>query len=219
MRLRVHLFLSFVLLLSLFLNNNCLAKDNSPEEIFWNWVSKNEDFIYNIDETNQEQLLKIKEQISKVNESIGFLVEERNVNEKRVLVLTTFGKQESIQFVDKLYVQKPKLEKLDIIKYIPRGRLVQPLQIIGKYIEAEDIGAWLMKQKNGKAKIIFGSSKIDMTYAEEYLNDIYIYVLKEIGEYDLVTKIDSVDIQPVNFMSPEVVPLSKFQEGFDKIIK
>lgn len=140
------------------------------------------------------------------------------ISKRRVLVLTVFGREQNFPVIEKLYSQKPNLKKLDIIKYIPRGKAIEPLSIIGKYIQPEDICAWLMKE-DGKVSIIFGSSQFDMTYAKEYFNDLYNYVLEAIGEYDLTTKIKSVDIQPVNFMSPEVVPLNKFQEGFDNLFK
>jgi hypothetical protein len=213
------LFGILLLLVFVSLSINCYAQEKSSETVFWEWVSQNENFIYNIDENNDDQMSKVFEQIKKVDEGIGVFIDIKPSNGKRNIFLTAYGNKQKFPIIEKLYKQKPDLKNLEINKYIPRGKLFEPLYIIGKYINPEDICAWLMKSEDGTVKIIFGSSQFDMNYANECLRDIYKYVMREIGEYDLATKIKGVDIQPVNFMSPEVVSLDKFREGFDNLFK
>lgn len=195
----------------------CFAEDKDPEDRFWNWVLENEDMIYDIDETKEDQLAILDEKISMVNEEIGFLIGKKNNEEKRPLVLTAYGNLHNFPVIDKLYAKKPDLKKLDIIKYIPRGGFIEPLYLLGEYIRVDDIGAWIMREDDGRISIVFCSSRFDMDYANLYLRDLYNYILAAIGEYDITTKINKVDIEPVNLMGPEVIPLYEFQEVFDRL--
>ena len=51
------------------LNDFSLAQNETPEKTFWGWVQEHQDFLYNLDETNQDQLKQFDEQLNK--EAIG----------------------------------------------------------------------------------------------------------------------------------------------------
>ncbi len=219
MKLKSFLLVVTFLVSVLCLNDFSLAQSETPEKTFWGWVKEHQDFLYNLDETNQDQLKQFDEQLNRVNENIAFLIDSKSNNSKRVIILTSFGKTQYFPVINKLYEQKPDLIRLDVVKYIPRGKQIGARRIIGPYIDPDDVCAWIMKNKNGKVSIIFGSSQFDMNYANELMQDLFNFTMEAIGEYDLATEIESVDIAPNNFLSPEVVPLTKLQERLDLLFK
>lgn len=197
---------------------NCLAEEN-PEGVFWKWFVENEDMIYNLDETNRQQIHEVYLQLIKIDENITFFVDARGASEKRLFVLSANGCTEYFPVIERLYAQKPELSRVEIVKFVPRRPTLAPMTVNGIKIAPEDIGFLLDKTESGKARVIFWSSQFDVDFGDEIMWGLYNMTMQAIGEYDLATMIEKVGVEPVNVMAPDIYPMTMFQQKFDEMFK
>ena len=192
---------------------------------FWEWFKKNERDIFDF-KNNQEMIFKsLSEKLYSVHPSLGFAFHEQIQEEnKRKIILSPNGDKAAIPFLNILYEEMPELERLQVTLYKPRI----PISDCLKPIEVKDIifdpnrAKFVLFAKDTLIYIIFFVEDYEDKQKKETIQTCVILLIDQlIGEYNAMTKIGDIMIQPEDtpFEKGKKYPLKYLPLAFDETTK
>ncbi|MGD9200332.1 MAG: hypothetical protein PVI26_02115 [Chitinispirillia bacterium] len=168
---------------------------------FWEWFQKNEPEIFNF-KNNQDTIFKsLSEKLCSVHPSLGFAFHEQIQEGKREIIFSPNGDKVVIPFLNILYELRPELERWHIILYKPRipiSDCLKPIEVKNTVFNPEEI-KFVLFAKDTLIYIIFFVEGYEDKQKKESIQTCVIILLDQlIGEYNAMTKIGDVMIQPAD---------------------
>ena len=190
-----------------------LFQKQSPEEKFWEWFTKNEQYLYNFQQDQERVFKDLSEELSKIHPDLVFEFGPVE-NEARIFILSADGLKEAFPFVEKLYACAPNNPKWKIIKFRPRS---EPCDLIIHNItlHPSDISVTLEQDGQKVGLSVFVKGLADRN-DQAYTHGVYIMLDFVLGEYDMETKVGFIEIYPnEKITTVPKIELGEFARAFD----
>jgi hypothetical protein len=187
----------------------------TPEQEFWNWFEKQEDALFNFEQDQQNIFAALTVQLHKVHESLTFEFGPKEDN-KREFVISADGIKDAFPKVISLYDAAPKLPHWTFIKFRPRR---EPMDVSygGENVPAVEVSFVLKKEGNKVGVTLFMPRVIEQN--RQAMTGIAFLLLDQaLGEYDVETKVGSIEAKPINAAPPEKKPLKELSKSFDAAV-
>lgn len=168
------------------------CSSTEKEEDFWNWFSSNRERIYKFEDNQEEIFDELSGKLKEIDSNIVFEFSKIRKDSTREFTISADGITASFPAVIKLVEKAPKLKRWEIKAFRQRN-LGDDLEIIyGDSLKIAYDDIYFRYRKN--------SGKLDIelnirNYREspEMTNASYILLDGLIGEYDMQTKIGSIE--------------------------
>ncbi|MBI5123085.1 hypothetical protein HZA75_04480 [Candidatus Roizmanbacteria bacterium] len=170
--------------------------NSSAEKNFWKWFSsESKDYLLHLEKRQDELLPKLDKELHKVNANLIYQFSSLKKNGKREFVISVDGQKKLIPAVLKLVAAAPNLDRWEIIAFRQRQHELPIIEIADFKVDPDDIYFSSEIIKNEIHIILFVKN---YTAKKEYLGAIFIILDSALGEYDAMTKIDSLEIKLLN---------------------
>ena len=191
---------------------------------FWEWFKKNEQEIIDF-KNNQETIFKsLSEKLYSVHPSLSFAFYEQLKKGKREIILSPNGDKVAIPFLNILCKEMPELERIDVIPYKPRipiSDCLKPIEVKNTLFDPNR-AKFVLFAKDPLIYIIFFVEGYEDKQKKETIETCVILLLDQlIGEYNAMTKIGDIMIQPADTPLEEgkKYPVKYLPLAFDETIK
>ena len=178
---------------------SCQSNENTKDDKFWIWFSKNEKNIYeNVDKENLREDIydQISAEISKIDENLVFEIAPIQKDGKREFSISADGILESFPKVETLISKRPKLNNWNFTAF--RQRIAgDDLEInyMNYKIGYDDI-FYRFSTENNQLGIELNIRNYDETGNMQ--NAIYLLLDSLLGEYDVTKNIDWIEWNKLN---------------------
>lgn len=204
-------------------NLNVFKKKRSRKRVerFWVWFQENEDDLFDY-EKNQEIIFgKVENELRIIHKSLAFAFSQFHRDGKREFVISANGDKKAIPFVEILYESAPKLERWEFVKY--RQRMddeIKSFETNGIAISPDMVKFGLLLIKK-KIYILFFVEGLEDKDKEEALQFGTLTMMDYLlGEYDVMTKIEGIDILPADEpFDGEKHPIKCLPKAFDDFVE
>ena len=186
----------------------------TPEEKFWKWFSSKSDQYYeHLDDRQDAIFSEIGTQLRKIHPDLTFQFSIPDKEGKREFVISADGKKAAISSVLKLVEQVPKLDKWRIIAFRQRETDFPVVQFEGLTLSVEEI-YFHAKDEGDKTGLILYIRGYNGT--EKYMGAAFILLDNNIGEFDVMTRIGSLEFRPLDKnLSSELKPFKELAPLID----
>lgn len=173
--------------------NNPFLNKKKLEYKFWEWFrSKSDDYFLYI-ESRQDELLPILDnELHKIDKNLTYQFSKIKEDGKRDFIISADGIKESIPSVLRLVEAAPKLDKWKVLAFRQRQDELPIVQMENFKVDPDDIYFKIENEGNRIHLVLFVRNYIEK---REYLGAIFIIIDGALGEYDAMTKIDSLDVK------------------------
>ncbi len=198
-----------------------MQENNQTEKIknFWKWFAENEDRLYNFQEDQMKIFNETAKELNKINK---YLVFEFGIKEgeKREFVISANGMKEAFPLVEALYYSAPKLERWNFVKFRPRREDIIDIQIADVKINADEVYFRLFPNyETHKIDIVLFLPGFNEKKKMIYDNIALLFLDEALGEYDVETKIGTIEIDSINAWDfKKAEPLKKLPAVFDELV-
>lgn len=184
----------------------------TPEAVFWQWFQKNEDAMFDVERDRERNFERLAAELHKVHPALAFEFGPRNPR-RRDFVISADGKRAAFSEVERLHAAAPLLPKWNVIKFRQRGAAVD-LEYMGMSVKADSVKAILTpgRDKLDVAMIIPGCSDAER---ETYTGIAFLMLDKVLGEYDVETRIGTINVQPLAPQQATAIPLDMLAAAVD----
>ncbi|WP_282155844.1 hypothetical protein [Cytobacillus gottheilii] len=164
---------------------------------FWNWFSKHSHDYFQLEEDRLESLFhKLNRQISKINEDLSFEFSAELVEGKREFIISADGILSAFQDVINLVEQAPPLDGFKIIAFRQKGDIQDLPSIEYENITLAPDNVFFTYRRNGDTvDIVLYIQGYDAD-SEDWIATTFILLDLLVGEYDVATKLGSIDFLP-----------------------
>ncbi|WP_264741152.1 hypothetical protein [Cytobacillus firmus] len=164
---------------------------------FWIWFEKNSQDYYRLKEENLNSLFnKLSKQLSKINEDLAFEFSADLIEGKREFIISADGILSAFPDVIDLVENAPQLEGFKIIAFRQKSAVDDISTIEYEDISLGPDDVYFTYRKNGDTLDIVLYLRGYNSDFEEWENAAFILLDTIIGEYDVATKIGSIDMLP-----------------------
>lgn len=183
---------------------------------FWIWFEKYSQDYYWLREVNLISLFnKLSKQLSKLNEDLAFEFSADLIEGKREFILSADGILSAFPDVIDLVENAPQLEGFKIIAFRQKSAVDDISTIEYEDISLGPDDVYFTYRKNGDTlDIVLYLRGYDSDF-EEWENAAFILLDTIIGEYDVATKIGSIDMLPYK-ESPNLKSILELPSLIDK---
>ncbi len=191
----------------------------TPEERFWDWFSKNEMMVSQIENDPEGVMDKLHKAIGKVQEGLTAEI-GREVNGKREFVISADGIKERIPAVEKLYDAAPDNPRWVFFKFRQRTGTGNLRFRMGELELGPENFEVAMDPDGDKTGFTVFIKSFDQDLLNAYAQAAFIMLDHAIGEYDMMTKVGAIEFEP--FETPSQTPrysLEELSAEFDKVAK
>ncbi|WP_404354752.1 hypothetical protein LG291_13600 [Cytobacillus firmus] len=183
---------------------------------FWIWFEKSSQDYYRLKEENLNSLFnKLSKQLSKINEDLAFEFSVDLIEGKREFIISADGILSAFPDVIDLVENAPQLEGFRIIAFRQKSAVddISTIEYDDISLGADDV--YFTYRKNGDTlDIVLYLRGYDSDF-EEWENAAFILLDTIIGEYDVATKIGSIDMLPYK-ESPNLKSILELPSLIDK---
>lgn len=168
----------------------------SKEQRFWSWFVKYSDQLMLIKKGNEPIADELAYQLKLINKYLTFEVSTKLINGKKEFIISADGILSAFDSVTKLYDTRPQLVNWEIKKFRQRKN---SKDFILKYesiiYDANETKYILIKDDNPKkVAIILFTKNYSESMEKEYRGAALLFLDAILGEYDIETKIGTVDV-------------------------
>lgn len=167
---------------------------SNPEEDFWKWFEKNEKFIYeNVENNDQQEKLfdEISSRLHKIDKNLVFEFSPIHENKIREFSISADGLKESFPAVEKLIAISPKIKNWQLNAFRQRVPGDDWTLDFGKFkIGYNDI-YFRHSISNNELGIELNIRNYDES--AQMINAIYVLLDGLLGEYDVTMNIDWIE--------------------------
>ncbi|WP_436374764.1 hypothetical protein [Cytobacillus sp. BC1816] len=183
---------------------------------FWIWFEKNSQDYYRLREENLNSLFnKLSKQLSKINEDLAFEFSADFIEGKREFIISADGILSAFPDVIDLVENAPRIEGFKIIAFRQKSAVDDISTIEYEDISLGPDDVYFTYRKNGDTlDIVLFLRGYDSDF-EEWENAAFILLDTVIGEYDVATKIGSIDMLPYK-ESPNLKSILELPSLIDK---
>ncbi len=189
---------------------------NNTVADFWIWFEKSSQDYYRLKEENLNSLFnKLSKQLSKINEDLAFEFSVDLIEGKREFIISADGILSAFPDVIDLVENAPQLEGFKIIAFRQKSAVddISTIEYDDISLGADDV--YFTYRKNGDTlDIVLYLRGYDSDF-EEWENAAFILLDTIIGEYDVATKIGSIDMLPYK-ESPNLKSILELPSLIDK---
>ena len=186
-----------LLLLSLISGlTSCGSK--TKEEKFWDWFKSNESYYYSEAGDREELFSELRTELQEIDENLTFEFAPIQKNKIKELTISADGIVSSFLAVSHLVSKAPHLRNWKISAFrqrVPGNDIQIDYDGLGVKISYSDI---YFRYAQDSAKLDIELSVRNYQDSEEFKNATYVLLDGLIGEYDMGTRISSI-----NFKKPE----------------
>lgn len=186
-----------------------------PEQEFWNWFEKHEDALFNFEQDQRNVFAALTTELHKVHESLTFEFGPKD-NNKREFVISADGIKDAFPKVVSLYDVAPNLPRWTFIKFRPRR---EPMDVSygGENVRATQVFFELRRDGN-KIELTVFMPGVTEKNRQAMTGIAFLLLDQALGEYDVETKVGSIDAKPINVAPPEKKPLKELAKCFDAAV-
>lgn len=186
---------------------------------FWIWFEKNSQDYYRLREENLNSLFnKLSKQLFKLNEDLAFEFSADLIEGKREFIISADGILSAFPDVIDLVENAPQLEGFKIIAFRQKSAVDDISTIEYEDISLGPDDVYFTYRKNGDTlDIVLYLRGYDSDF-EEWENAAFILLDTIIGEYDVATKIGSIDMLPYK-ESPNLKSILELPSLIDKEVR
>ena len=200
----------------------------SNNQIFWEWFSANQFYLYDYENNRAKIIADMQKQLGKVNSFLSFQFGPTRQDGTRDFIITANEKLSIFEYVESLYASAPKLEKFKIIKFKP---IKYPLTDIvydnidhdynNIKISLDDVRFLLAKDNRlGKPTIILFVINHDNLYEHDRNEIGLIFLEQALGEYDFATNIGRIQFETEKSeYFKKSIPITELSKYFDEYLK
>lgn len=197
-------------------------KREKPAPAFWKWFVENEDALFKTVDPNAAIYEFLAERLKKVHESLVFEMSAA-AESPREFVISADGDREAFFAVEELADAAPPLPRWKITRFRPRvpDYASTSLQFGEHILKAEEIEYQLLAGRDRKTGQVSLAVRLFMPGCTregdpDFLNMGFLLLDCALGEYDIETKLNMVEILPVNQQAEGPrYPFASLREHFD----
>ncbi|MDR2600403.1 MAG: hypothetical protein LBC73_09020 [Oscillospiraceae bacterium] len=185
---------------------------------FWKWFEKYSELIFDFENDLEKTFGLLSTELKKVDKNLTFEFGPVE-NNRREFILSANGLRESFGEVEKLFNQKPELEKWKMIKFRPRKESDCTIKINDMEISPKDIFYTLFADGE-KIGILVFIEKYNENI-ELYGQVTFLFLDTLLGEYDVETKVGAIEITDFTseYFSTDALSLDTLANCFDTVYK
>jgi hypothetical protein len=202
----------FLILFFFIVISNGFSDENTVKiSSFWEFISKNENRIFAIN--NQEQTLynEIYEQIQLIDRNIFVMIDNRIINNKKNIIITSGGNSNFFKLCDQIVELAPNFVHLNPISLLPQVEIIEPFTFGDNILRIEDVRVHFDIDENISLLFILSNEHLlkirnDRTgqLYNIYLQILFMMTQQLLGERITGEKIKSGDISPISTIVPSV---------------
>ncbi len=184
---------------------------------FWIWFQQNSNRYYHLEEQNPQELFSaLALKLTTIHPDLSFEFSSIKDNGKREFVVTANGMRSAFPFVKKLVEAAPVMEDWDIIAFRQRK----------PGFDDVSIGQFTLSSSEIYFEYDLNQSKIDLRlflsdYNGESIfgNAVFLLLDRLLGEYDVETKIGTIDLENIILRSDTALKLEDLPLIVDEYYK
>jgi hypothetical protein len=163
----------------------------TKEEEFWNWFSKNEENLYNIEHEDTGLFEELTNQLLNVNEGLTFEFCQSEEGEKKEFYVSADGMKDCFPAVIDLVKKAPKFLKWNIRAFRQRMNNDEVfIEINSVELSYDDL---FFRYTNDYDKIGLEIHVRGFKDNRDYISGIFILLDALLGEYDVATQISFIE--------------------------
>ncbi|MDR3110411.1 MAG: hypothetical protein LBU65_12135 [Planctomycetaceae bacterium] len=191
-----------------------MANSNKYAE-FWKWFENNSEMVFNFENDMEKTFDLLGNELKKIDENLTFEFGPIE-NNKREFIVSADGIKDSFGEVEKLYNQKPELEKWTIIKFRPRRNGSYSIKIDNISLSPDDVYFKLFQDDSKVGILAFIKNYNENT--KVYNKMVFLLLDQLLGEYDVETKVGAIEISDFdsNYF-PNSSPFNMLPKNFDYV--
>jgi hypothetical protein len=192
---------------------NAYADDlDQKARIFWNYISKNEIEIFNINNPEASLYTEIYNQIQSIDRNIYVMLGNEIKNNKKDIIITAGGNADYFSLCDEIVKLAPKYTRLNPISLFPPLEKIEPFVFSNIVLNVEDVNVHL-KKNDKKIDLLFLLNVRHLSFIQNdntgQIYNVYMHLLsimtqQILGERIFGEKIDSGEIALVNLVIPNI---------------
>jgi hypothetical protein len=180
---------------------------------FWNYISRIENDLYNVNDDNSPLYTEIIKQIQLlVDENIYALLGNEIKNRKKDLIITAGGNSRYFELCDKMVSLAPRLRYLNPISLFPAIEKIEPFVYGDIVFRVEDVRVHFDNTESNISLLFLLSNehlaKLQTDFTGSlypvYMQMLYMMTQQILGERITSEKISSADISPISTIIPNV---------------
>lgn len=184
----------------------------SPEVDFWKWFQKNETSLFDFERDQARVFDRLVAELHKVHPDLTFEFGPKE-NGRREFVISADGIREAFPKVESLASSAPALPRWKVVKFRPR-RDPFDIQYKGITVKASSVSVAIHPGGEKPALTVFvpGYSALER---KTFGSIAYLFLDQSLGEFDVETRVGSVDVQAPLAGDTNAIPLSELPTAFD----
>jgi len=200
--------ITLMAILGLFSNRS----NATPETDFWSWFQKNQATLFDFERDQDKTFDRLAAEMHKVDPNLTFEFGPKQ-GDRREFVISADGIRDTFPKVEALFATAPSLPKWSFVKFRPR-RDPFDLQYGGISVKANSISVMLERdgQKVDLTVVIPGYTQASR---KTYAGIAFLVLDQALGEYDVETRVGSIDVRAPSAATASAVPLSRLPTAFD----
>jgi hypothetical protein len=182
--------------------------------MFWAWFQANDAALFDFEKDQEKTFDRLAAELHKVNPDLTFEFGPKE-HGTREFVLSADGIRAAFPNVEALYAAAPKMNHWNIIKFRPR-REPMDIEYNGTSVKAATTRA-LVRRAGTKIGVILYFEGYKPADRELYTAIAFLILDGALGEYDVETKIGSIDVRSRAEADPHAAELAELPAAFDAL--
>jgi hypothetical protein len=186
-----------------------------PERRFWEWFEENQERVFNFEKDQDRTFELLQKELNEVNPGLVFEIGPIEADGRRVFVISAAGIKEVFPAVESLHACAPNLPNWKFLKYRQRYEAHHDIQYEGKRFKYDEV-RYRLFEDGAKVSIIVLLKGYNKKEDELYIGGAFLFLDQVLGEYDVATKISTLDFMSFDSKYLEgSKPLSDLAKEFD----
>lgn len=184
----------------------------SPEADFWNWFQRSEASLFDFERDQEWIFDRLAAEMRKVHPRLTFEFGPKQ-NGQREFVISADGIREAFPKVESLFDSTPALPRWKVIKFRPR-RDPFDIQYKGITVTANSVSVQIDRDGDKAALTLFIPG-YTASERNTYGGIAFLLLDQALGEFDVETRVGSIDIQALSEGNSRSLPLEQLPKAFD----
>jgi hypothetical protein len=191
-----------------------LDMKNNKYIAFWEWFKKNSEALYDFENGPESLFVDLINKIHSVNHELTFAFGPIK-DGKREFVISSGGIKAIFPDVIALYKEAPDLPKWTITAFRPRIGTEAEVAIEDVTLSTKDV-YFLYQEEGGKIGLTLFIKK---ELSEVVMQILFIFLDNALGEFDVATKIGTINFKTFEADKEDLLPFTKLPEIVDAHFK
>ena len=198
---------------------SCEQRTLTREETFWRWFEANEARLFEFEKDREKIFNELGTQLHRFNPGLTFEFGPKDDEGKREFVISADGIKDVFPAVIALAQAAPKMGRWKVTKFRPRRLCGNTINFQGVTVTKDQV-QFSMEAQDKKVGIVLYISGHQPNKKETYSGIGFLLLDDCLGEYDVETKVGSVDVLPSTAqVNEKKSPLSELTTSFDQLFE